>query len=86
MKPLFGPCVVAVVAALLGFVGGNALAQGRPSLPIRIPAPFATGGASDVPARLLSHMRYERMGSRSGSKTARVLATARRGNPLRGAR
>jgi tripartite-type tricarboxylate transporter receptor subunit TctC len=86
MKPLFGPCVVAVVAALPGLVGGNALAQGRPSLPIRILAPFATGGASDVHARLQSPMRYERMGSQSWSKTARVPATDRRGNPLRGPR
>jgi tripartite-type tricarboxylate transporter receptor subunit TctC len=86
MKPLFGPCAVAVVAALLGFVGGNALAQGRPSQPILILAPLATGGASDVPTRLLNQMRDERMGSRSWSKTARVPATARRSNRLRGAR
>lgn len=86
MKPLFGPSVVAIVSAMPGFDGGNALAQRRPPLPIRILAPFATGRASDVSACLLSHRYSERMGSRSWTKTARARATARHGNPLRGAR
>lgn len=65
----------------------NAFAQAYPSKPIRMIIPFAAGGATDVPARLVSAKLAERLGTpivvdnRPGAGGALGTATAARADP-----
>jgi tripartite-type tricarboxylate transporter receptor subunit TctC len=48
--------------AVLAGLGAPVFAQDYPNRPVRIVAPFAVGGGSDVWARILSLRLYERWG------------------------
>jgi len=73
-----------IVAAL---AASNAFAQAYPSKPIRMVVPFAAGGATDVPARLMSAKLSERLNTaivvdnRPGAGGALGTATAARADP-----
>ena len=76
--------LTAIAAAL---ATSNAFAQAYPSKPIRMIIPFAAGGATDVPARLVSAKLAERLGTpivvdnRPGAGGALGTATAARADP-----
>ncbi len=53
---------VAASAATAPIVSGIATAQGYPSRPIRFIVPFASGGVSDIIARLMGRRLSERLG------------------------
>ena len=55
-------CLQALVAVMFAMVAGPAIAQTWPAKPIRLVAPFAPGGASDVLARLVGQKLAERLG------------------------
>ena len=57
--PLARSCLLAL---LLVFASGWAAAQEYPSRPIRIIVPFAPGGATDVPTRLIAPKMSESLG------------------------
>src|SRR5687768_3730341 len=48
--------------ALLGCVGGGALAQGYPNRPVRILVGFTPGGTTDVIARIVAQKMSEGLG------------------------
>src|SRR4051812_16496962 len=52
----------AVIGAALGFIAGEALAQGYPSRPIRMVVPYPPGGSADFIARALSQSLSESLG------------------------
>lgn len=58
--PLFGTLLAG--ALLSGFLPTVAAAQNYPSRPITMIVPFAAGGLTDVPARVLAGMLQERTG------------------------
>lgn len=81
MRTLTATMIAASLAA------SNALAQAFPSKPIRMIIPFAAGGATDVPARIVAARLADRLGTpivadnRPGAGGALGTATASRADP-----
>ena len=89
--------LIVVSALVIGaLLPGNALAQDYPKHPITVIVPFAVGGLTDVPVRVLTAMLQERIGQTivvenkpggsgtlGGAYAARARQTATRSSPTR---
>ena len=79
--------ILAALAAVVLSLGGNALAQGYPSKPIRLIVPYPAGGATDFFARLVFPKLGEALGqpvvveNRPGAGTAIGAAEVARSAP-----